>query len=216
MSTSILFKLGDEPSQRLLEIDATPRISHTFSAEVTEHPVEEGGNITDHVRQRNFVLSLDGVIVDYPLNNGREKSTGATVKTYSAVGKAGEKTRSVEASNLFQRLQKEGVLCKVTTSLKIYENMVLKEYTTNKTPDTKGAIRFTLTFQEIKLVQSKDIKIARVSTRKAQPKRDVGNQTGKTNPPEEIEKLDVKKASSSLLDDLTGALKDGWKKYTGK
>jgi hypothetical protein len=52
----------------VLEFDAVPNESHVVSATVTEHPVEEGANMSDHAKPNLRVVTLEGVITNTPLN----------------------------------------------------------------------------------------------------------------------------------------------------
>lgn len=47
-------------------IDVSIRETHSLSAEVTEHPVEDGVNITDHVRPQPRVIQLEGMVTNHP------------------------------------------------------------------------------------------------------------------------------------------------------
>lgn len=53
----------------LVTFDATERESHIGSAVVSEHPIETGGNVTDHVRADNRLLTLDVMISNTPLGD---------------------------------------------------------------------------------------------------------------------------------------------------
>jgi hypothetical protein len=50
-----------------IAIDAVVREVHKFAGEVTEHPVEEGADISDHYRPAPRGVQLEGVISDTPL-----------------------------------------------------------------------------------------------------------------------------------------------------
>lgn len=52
----------------MIEFDCTPSEEHNQAAEVTEHPVEVGVDIADHVRPRLMQLNLTGVITNTPVN----------------------------------------------------------------------------------------------------------------------------------------------------
>ena len=52
-----------------LEFDATLSEVHSASATVTEHPVEKGAAITDHVRPQLDRVQLEGLITNTPINS---------------------------------------------------------------------------------------------------------------------------------------------------
>lgn len=47
-------------------IDVSISEKHSLSADVTEHPVEDGANITDHVRPQPRVIQLEGLVTNHP------------------------------------------------------------------------------------------------------------------------------------------------------
>ena len=50
-----------------IAIDCTVTERHTSTATVTEHPVESGSNITDHIRPEPVQLSVNGIITNTPI-----------------------------------------------------------------------------------------------------------------------------------------------------
>ena len=50
-----------------LELDVDLQESHDLSSEITEHPVEEGADVTDHVRPRLRRVSIEGFVSDTPV-----------------------------------------------------------------------------------------------------------------------------------------------------
>ncbi len=54
--------------QAAIEFDVVTVEAPSFSAEATTHPVEEGVDIADHVRQKLTTFSLEGVITNTPIN----------------------------------------------------------------------------------------------------------------------------------------------------
>jgi hypothetical protein len=65
--TAILFTLFGTTS--VIEFDATLTETHTSSARATEHPVEEGASVTDHVRPELDRVALEGFITNTPIND---------------------------------------------------------------------------------------------------------------------------------------------------
>ena len=48
-------------------IDVAISEKHSLAADVTEHPVEEGASITDHVRPQPRTVELEGLVTNHPL-----------------------------------------------------------------------------------------------------------------------------------------------------
>ena len=61
------FSWSDNGNLRQILFDATPGQTHIWMATVTEHPVEKGVAITDHVRPGPFRLSVDVVVSNTPI-----------------------------------------------------------------------------------------------------------------------------------------------------
>lgn len=49
-----------------IEVDAVTREQPTMSSQITDHPVETGANISDHVRAEPLKLEIEGVITNTP------------------------------------------------------------------------------------------------------------------------------------------------------
>lgn len=64
---SPVFLLPDDSSYPIVEFDLTLSESHTFSAEVTDHPVEVGTNVADHIRPDPKMLSVEVYVTNTPI-----------------------------------------------------------------------------------------------------------------------------------------------------
>jgi hypothetical protein len=62
----------------MISIDATVEEVPQVSALITEHAVEEGGNVSDHVRPENDRLTLSFVISNTPINVPQTNADGVT------------------------------------------------------------------------------------------------------------------------------------------
>ena len=70
-----------------IAIDCTVTETHTSTATVTEHPVESGSNITDHIRPEPVQLSVNGIITNTPIGaqqTQRVISAGGLVDNHAA------------------------------------------------------------------------------------------------------------------------------------
>jgi hypothetical protein len=48
-------------------IDVSLSETHQLSAQVTEHPVEDGVNITDHIRPQPRSIQIEGIVTNHPI-----------------------------------------------------------------------------------------------------------------------------------------------------
>ena len=58
----------DNTLKELIKLDCTPNETHTITNVVTEHPLEDGSVISDHIIRKPKTLSLTGIISDDPIN----------------------------------------------------------------------------------------------------------------------------------------------------
>ena len=48
-------------------IDVSVREGHALTAEVTEHPVESGAAVADHIRRMPDTIDIDGIVTNHPI-----------------------------------------------------------------------------------------------------------------------------------------------------
>lgn len=120
-------------------IDVAVRESHQFPSEVTRLPVETGTDITDHIRNRPVVVTLDGIVSDTPI--------GAVAGL-----RPPDSLPSDDAYSTMLEIRDAREPVTITTSLATYENMALQNLVVPRRSDTGDALRFQATFTQIQLV----------------------------------------------------------------
>jgi hypothetical protein len=50
-----------------LVVDGFVHETHTLTSKITEHPIESGSSIADHVHQEPFALAIEGIISNTPM-----------------------------------------------------------------------------------------------------------------------------------------------------
>jgi hypothetical protein len=66
-----------------IHVDATIRESHNTSSQVTEHPVEQGANVSDHVRPELEKLTLEVFITNTPIRLPKSHVSGVLAEIKS-------------------------------------------------------------------------------------------------------------------------------------
>lgn len=107
-----------------LRLDATPSQSHSREVETTEHPVETGSAVTDHIRPKPRELQIEGVSI------------------------------SPFAYDTLSLLMEESTLVTVRTELEIYQSMVLTTLTVPRDASSGDALRFTAKFRKLLFAES--------------------------------------------------------------
>lgn len=174
-------------------LDASVREVHNVAGIVTEHPVEKGIDIVDNYRVLPRDLEIEGVITNTPIKS----NFPGEALINSAIGLVNGDTDP--ASNAWTELQRffdEAVVVTITTSLKVYESMVLTDLTVTRTSKQAQAIFFTASAREIRFVDTE------YGDAIAIPKSPIGQKTKsagkKTNTPSQDKK------SSTLLKTFQG------------
>jgi len=188
-----------------IELDCTVSESHNGEVEVTEHPVEEGANITDHTRAKPVTLILEGIVSNTPLNNEQQtrkvkSAEGFTFETTAAASViAGQPGVAEAAFTKLQQLREKGVPITIITRFKTYTNMVMSSLVVPRNASTGECVRFTATFKNVVIVKNKTTTAAISKEPKAKAKIAKGKKV-----PETTAEPTKKKSMLFTLDESTG------------
>ena len=169
----------------VLIVDATKQETHTFSASVTDHPVEKGSDISDHTRSNPDLLTLECVISDDPL--------------YAH----GDYNDSHEADKVLRSLVGSGILCNIITSLRPYSKCLIESVSEVRDAGKSNGLFFTVSWKQIRTVENKLTAAVKAKTPKAQKKVDTGGATPETKPAKDQSVIDA--TAHKILDALKGA-----------
>lgn len=111
-----------QDNQQILEFDATINELHTGDAELTRHPVEQGVDITDHIRRLPEELQITGIVSDTPV------LFLASLRAPPAISGGDPKSRSQDAYGFLKGLKDSGQLVQVITTLREYANMAITAF----------------------------------------------------------------------------------------
>jgi hypothetical protein len=194
-------------------IDATLREEHSTEVDVTEHPVEDGANITDHIRPQLKVLQIDGIISNTPVGltgpvadalGIAGLATGVTLPTGLISGAidlfktGGVLNRAQAAFQQLQALADKAVPFTIHTPLRDYAKMAMKSLSVVRDPTIGDGIRFVAVCKEIRTVDS--LIATSLLPDSAQPTKDLGSQSPSAA------SAKVSTPSVSLLKSATNAL----------
>jgi hypothetical protein len=161
-------------------IDAAISEDHTLEAAITEHPVEKGANVTDHVRVLPRTLTMEGLVSDTPFGEV------ATFRRSLAEISVGIDAPSINARTLLEELMYRRERVPITTANgKVYDNMALQSLSFPLDAKTGDACRFKATFKELIIVANLRTTVA---VPRAKKKAKLGNKaapvkaTGATGP----------------------------------
>ena len=164
-----------------IQLDVATQETHNARSYTTTNPVEDGVDITDHVRLMPLEITLTGVISDTPsvfnLIKNPSLSTTNFVTTILGTSK-----RSIDAYNKIMELRKSRTPFTVITNLNVYDDMILEDFTVERNAYTANAIHFTAKMKQIKIVGTNiiDLPPARIGSsvnKIAQSTQNLGSRT---------------------------------------
>lgn len=181
-SASIVFK-ATRTKIGTLDVDATISASHQGDMDVTEHPVEEGSNVADHIRKKPEVLTMEGVVSDTPVEQSERDKLGTMKKP---VG------RAKDAFDTLRDLRDSGELVTVATRLHTYDNMAITSLVFPDDARTGEAVRFNVTLKQVRKVSSVTVIIKRTKKPSGQPRTTSGTKPAKP--------VDTRSTAAKLVD----------------
>lgn len=147
------------------EIDAFVREEHSKENAVTDHEVERGADITDHVRSKHPTVTLESVVSDTPLGDLANR-------------RAGDVPPSQEALARLEAIDEARQPVTVITTLRTYTDMILESLSIPKDAKTGKALRFTARFRRIRIAEVDTA--ARVDIPRGKAKSNRGNKPSVT------------------------------------
>lgn len=173
MALKLQFAFTEGAALEAIVMDATLSEGHSFSADVTEFPVERGSAVTDNVRGKPNVLRVDGFVSDFPLQGNITMQLAAGAFTQKPTA---ELRRSQNTLDKLLQLKDKGVTITVTTGIRTYKNMVIQSVDVNRDKSTAQGIRMMIVMREIQVVDTQTVEI-KSSERKGQNKQADGPKT---------------------------------------
>ena len=170
--TSILTNHKEVGKIGALILDATLSHSHTYTNSVTQFPVENGFNISDHVRHEPDKLTMEGMITDTPLTTAiSQQEVDSNILNYDATYAKYVHDKLLKEDNYGRTFAAFKTLCDlagvsypdqntikdpqiltVVTGLRAYTDMVITSLSFPVNPRTGLALRFTIDFIKINRV----------------------------------------------------------------
>jgi hypothetical protein len=168
----------------VVEVDACIDETHQFSNTLTDHPVEEGFNITDHSRPDPDVVTLRCFVSNTPLNPEQQTRTIRSGSSeFQTTARAGVRLHAADGRGQSEfakllKMRNEGQLVKVATTLKTYESndrggMAIQSLNVSRTSKNYDGLEFSVTLKQVRIVKNKSTSDKkRKDTRKGQKKKE--------------------------------------------
>lgn len=161
----------------VLELDATVSDTHEYTNELTNFPVEEGSDITDHIRRHPERVTIEGFVTNAPV---KYFGVEGKVQNQYLGDQAGTNDQS-RASSAFDKLlelagydpagksnpqtsgKRTAQIVSIVTGLREYSNMVMTRLNIPRNSQTGESLRFTAEFVRIIRVQTELVVVQNTS-----------------------------------------------------
>jgi hypothetical protein len=137
-----------------LTIDAVISQGDDVAVTITDHPIENGADVTDHIRDEPDKITIEGIVSRTPIE--------LAPKLIEM-----DPSRHEAAWEMIYAWAKKHILVKVVTSARTYENMAIESASRVRSRDVGEALQFAMKLKQIIMVSSSEV---------AAPKRPVNVQ----------------------------------------
>lgn len=144
-----------------VELDAVSLLGFESAAEVTEHPVETGPSVGDHIRPMNGTVTLEGIITDAPIVLPSTQAQGVSVAsgTVSLPGGgtavaqrfSGTINRVRLCDETLRELVEAGALVTLTSGLRTVDSLAITRYAPERNADTGNSMKVTMAFKRVRI-----------------------------------------------------------------
>lgn len=131
---------------------------HKLSFKVSDHPLQDGSTISDHVHRELREVTIEGMFTNHPLKPLTEikqvtfKDNYATSEVKSSVANT-----ALANFNKLKLLANSRKTVRLVCSLEIYPKMVITSIDYERDAKSGSSIRFTMTLRELKTVSLKSV-----------------------------------------------------------
>lgn len=129
---------------------------HSLKFRVSDHPLQDGSTISDHVHQEMQECTVEGMFTNHPLRKLEEVNEVKFKDEYATIDV--KPTVSNTALANFEKLKllaKQRKPVRLVCSLEIYPKMVITGIDYDRDSKSGSSIRFTMTLRELKTVSLK-------------------------------------------------------------
>jgi hypothetical protein len=132
-------------------IDAVLRETIDLQSTLTEHPVEFGANVADHIFTNPKTYILEGGVSDVLFKQVNNDIAGGSF--------GGQLTRSQTAWEVLQAIQLAGQPFSVQTGLELIDNVLIIGLNTSRSKDTANALLFQCTIREVIFTEAVELQL---------------------------------------------------------
>jgi len=170
----------------LIRFDASVSERYFRQKEVTQHPVEDGADVSDHTRVLPLEITIHGWVTDDPIVVLR------SINATPSVPGGSTDDRVLDAWKQLNRIMDEESEVKVITELESFPDMVLKGIDVTRDKDSGRILDATITLRQITIATTE---VTSAPTPRPEPGEKSSNRSKKTNIGKKVAKPDERKDS---------------------
>lgn len=168
MAQRALFITKLESDNSVIEVDSCLDETHQLTNTITDHPVEQGFNVTDHSRPEPDRVSLRCLVSNTPLSieqvsrSVRQGNVDFTTSAAqgTALSVSGIDGRGAETFAQLERMRINGELLKVVTTLRTYaksdtEGMMIESISIPRTRQNYDGLEWSMTLKRVRIVRNR-------------------------------------------------------------
>lgn len=183
-----------EDTLETIEFDASVTETHNSTAEITQHPVEEGVDIGDHIRKLPDDLSVNVIVSNNP------PIILASLRAQPIVGFSDPASRAEDAHTFLRSVMNSNQTVGFSTTLRDYVHMAITSMAVDRDATTGNIANINMSLKEIKIATTETVEPPEPVKPVRRRKKNNGKKP-KSNPaPATAEK------SSSLMRDFFNAV----------
>ena len=130
--------------------------SHGIEFDITDHAVENGSSVSDHVSERLRSVSVTGLFTNHPMGTDRryyvndDETVNERPDTVNIEGRQAVTNTSRERFEKLKEIARRRNQVRLVTAMEVYEAMVIESVSADRGPDDGESIKFTMKLREVK------------------------------------------------------------------
>lgn len=128
-----------------IELDAVIQEDQNFQQVVSQYPVENAADKSDHIRNEPTTITIQGLISNFPVQVVENIDESLTQSAFA--------NRVNVAYDKLLDIREKKALCDVVSSLKLFSNMVMTSLSIPRNSRTGDALNFTASFKEFEVTE---------------------------------------------------------------
>lgn len=163
-----LFFRSDGYSVGEVTIDLILSEDHSLSAAVTQHPVQDGSVVSDHITVLPRSGTMRALVSNHSLSAAEAQSDEDETwkELYERGASATLRNRAQEAWEALKKVVEAKELITIVTALEVYDNVALTGIRTTRDGETGDSLEIEIDFEQVNRVSLKETRV----TLQVQPK----------------------------------------------